>query len=330
MIACPSRTPCPVSAPSIPVPCESTHERDTDSFHRSLPPLPGELEGPFRVQRPERPLQALRPEVPRLSPDFPLTPGSSDYTAAAVNLPGTGSDRLTVNCPNCGTGLSVRRAYAGQNVRCGQCGQKFPVSLPESMPGRASSRIIFSQLYNTLAEGPSGEPSTPSDQPGRRVGGTARGDQRRTRPVAGRAGAPASGPEAFEGEREQGRAEQDRLDADLTRVREKRNQLRAERDRIYEDCVAIQKERDSLRAELEQLRADLTLVESEREDYRRDSQKLGAELDSIREALGPTSPGEVGTSGTSTRPSSPKPTTYAGNCKPSSPSCPRAGSLPRP
>ena len=95
-----------------------------------------------------------------LSPDFPLTPGSSDYSAAAVSVPGSGSDRLAVNCPNCGTGLSVRRAYAGQHVRCGQCGQKFPVSLPGDA-GASVESDLFSQLYSTLAEPRSGEASTP-------------------------------------------------------------------------------------------------------------------------------------------------------------------------
>ena len=133
-----------------------------------------------------------------LSPDFPLTPGSSDYSAAAVSVPGSGSDRLAVNCPNCGTGLSVRRAYAGQHVRCGQCGQKFPVS----RSGRCRGERRVGSLQSALQH-PRGTSVRrgidPSDRPGGRVRGTARGDQRRTRSVAGRAGAPASGPKDVRG-----------------------------------------------------------------------------------------------------------------------------------
>ena len=133
-----------------------------------------------------------------LLPDFPLTPGSSDYSAAAVSVPGSGSDRMTVNCPNCRAGLSVapgvrRTARPLRAVRT-------------EVPGIGSRRCRGERRGGSLQpalQHPRGTSVRrgidPSDRPGGRVRGTARGDQRRTRSVAGRAGAPASGPKDIRG-----------------------------------------------------------------------------------------------------------------------------------
>ena len=125
----------PVSAPSIASPAEGHHERDTDPFHRGVPPLLDDLEVPAGYSGQNVRLQALRQEIPPLAPDFPMTPGSSEFAAGGVGLPAADADRISLNCPQCGAGLNVRKAYAGQNVRCGQCGQKFPVP-SRKPPGR--------------------------------------------------------------------------------------------------------------------------------------------------------------------------------------------------
>ena len=280
------------------------------------------------------PLQALRPEIPRALTRPSATPGSSDYSTAAVNVPGTGSDRLAVNCPNCGTGLSMRRAYAGQNVRCGQCGQKFPVS-PAGEPGAGVESDIFSQLYNALAEGPSGDPSAHPTSQGaisEEQFAAISGERDELR----RGGALRQEQRASEGEREQIRAERDRLDADLARVRGKRDKLRAERDRIYGDCVAIEKERDSLRAELEPLRAELSRSTAPSCTSKPNGRISGgiprsSEPNWIRSGKpwDRPAPSRSALSGTSTPRSNPKPRSYAGRFKPSSPSCPLAGGSPR-
>lgn len=51
---------------------------------------------------------------------------SGDYTAPPVSNPRT-EERLEIFCPECAAGLSVRKVYIGQHVRCRKCNHKFMV-----------------------------------------------------------------------------------------------------------------------------------------------------------------------------------------------------------
>lgn len=219
-----------------------------------------------------------------LSPDFPSGSGSgsSDRPAASIGPRDTAPERMAVSCPHCSTYLSVRRAYAGQNVRCGRCGEKFSVPQPSEPPGESGSVTIpsaarsesdiLSQLYAFLASEASGGPSP-----------------------TGQGGTPEEQFAAILDERERLRAELERQRRQHKALGEERERIRAERDRLTEDCAAIEKDRDSLRVTLDQLRGEMDRIGAEREDARQESHRLAAELAEIRDALGPTRPGEVGT-----------------------------------
>lgn len=54
---------------------------------------------------------------------------SGDYTAPPVAAP-PDEERLEIFCPECAAGLSVRKVYVGQYVRCRKCNYKFVVRSP--------------------------------------------------------------------------------------------------------------------------------------------------------------------------------------------------------
>jgi len=90
------------------------------------------------------------------APDHATTPSSEEYTTGPVTAPGSDPERIDVVCPICSTALSVRRAYAGQHVRCQKCEHKFLVQKIEELPvqigqprsnaGRSASRSARIEL----------------------------------------------------------------------------------------------------------------------------------------------------------------------------------------
>jgi len=83
------------------------------------------------------------------------------------------------------------------------------------------------------------------------------------------------------------------LKADHESLRRERDRIVAELGTLREDRNAIQSERDSIQAQLEQLRGELDQLGSEQDQERQEHQRQGAELATIREALGPFTPGEI-------------------------------------
>ena len=60
----------------------------------------------------------------------PSSSSSDDLPAPNADPPAASTDRIVVLCPNCRTGLSVRRVYIGASVKCKQCAHVFPVADP--------------------------------------------------------------------------------------------------------------------------------------------------------------------------------------------------------
>jgi predicted Zn finger-like uncharacterized protein len=195
-----------------------------------------------------------------------MTPGSGE-AAGAASPPPAGADRLALDCPHCGLALRVRREYAGRQVRCGKCGQKFTVPRAAEPAASAGGRAgapasgpepdLFDQLYAAQDEArsvvPPPRPMDAAEEQLAALGG-----------------------------------ECDRLRVELELLRREQESSESEREPIRAD-------RDALRAEVDRLRGKLARSESGREGDREAARKLAAELAAIRDALGPISPAEVGT-----------------------------------
>src|SRR5271157_2488558 len=191
-----------------------------------------------------------------LAPDFPLTP-SLDASAAAVLIVNSTSsevDRMTVVCPSCSAALRVRSIYAGRYVRCGQCEKKFLVPSVVQAPGQANLTSIDANLLNQL-------------------------------------NGKLEHPHADLQPREAARAVSE---SELGTVRGVLGRILAEFGTLQEDRVRIRMESDTIRARFKRLRDKYELLKSERDNDRSEHQRLGAELATIREALGASTPDDIG------------------------------------
>ena len=96
-----------------------------------------------------------------IAPDFPEPARSEKESAGPLLLDDDESDRFNVNCPTCTATLSVRRAYAGQYVRCRKCNSNFLVpniiEAPKPERPKSAEPDLFDQLYKDIEETPSGE-----------------------------------------------------------------------------------------------------------------------------------------------------------------------------
>ncbi len=191
-----------------------------------------------------------------LAPDFPSAP-SHDESAPAVLMVNSISsevDRMSVVCPSCSVSLRVRSIYAGQYVRCAYCEEKFLVPSVVQAQRQANLRSIDANLLNQL----NGklEHTYADPQP-----------------------------------REAARAVSE---SELETVRGELGRILADLGTLQEDRVRIRMERNTIRARFKKLRGKYELLESERESDRSEHQRLGAELATIREALGASTPEDIG------------------------------------
>ena len=191
-----------------------------------------------------------------LAPDFPPAPSLDESAAAAliVNLISSEVDRMSVVCPSCSASLKVQSIYAGRYVRCGQCEKKFLVPSVVQAQRQANLTSIDANLLNQL----NGEFEHFHADPQPREAARA----------------------VSESEREAVRGMLGRILADFGTLHEVRN--------------AIQSQRDSIQAQLEQLRGELDRLGSEHDQERQEHHRQGAELATIREALGASTPEDIG------------------------------------
>jgi len=84
------------------------------------------------------------------------------------------------------------------------------------------------------------------------------------------------------------------LKGDHESLRRERDRIVAELGTLREDRNAMQSERDSIQAQLEQLGGELDRLRSEQDQERQEHHRRGAELATIREALGASTPEDIG------------------------------------
>ena len=84
------------------------------------------------------------------------------------------------------------------------------------------------------------------------------------------------------------------MKAEHESLRRERDRIVAELGTLREDRNAMQSERDSIQALLEQLRGELDRLRSEQDQERQEHHRQGAELATIREALGASTPEDIG------------------------------------
>ena len=200
-----------------------------------------------------------------LAPDFPPAP-SHDESAAAVLMVNSISsevdrmsvssevDRMSVVCPSCSASLRVRSIYAGRYVRCGQCEKKFLVPSVVQAQRQANLRSIDANLLNQL----NGKlEHTHADlQPREAARAVSEGELETARGVLG--------------------------------------QMLADFGTLQQDRVRIRMERNTIRAQFKRLWGKYELLKSKRDNDRSEHQRLGAELATIREALGASTPEDIG------------------------------------
>ena len=154
-----------------------------------------------------------------IAPDFPEPARSEKESAGPLLLDDDESDRFNVNCPTCTATLSVRRAYAGQYVRCRKCNSNFLVpniiEAPKPERPKSAEPDLFDQLYKDIEETPSGEQA-----------------------------ASEPGPAAALPEKE------------LAAIAEQVNQLLSELESLREERDRIESERISALAQIDELRAE--------------------------------------------------------------------------
>src|SRR5208283_2087470 len=191
-----------------------------------------------------------------LAPDFPPAP-SFDQSAAAVlivNSTSSEADRVSVVCPSCSASLSVRSIYAGRYVRCGQCEKKFLIPSVVQGPRQANLTSIDANLLNQL----NGKLEHPHAdlQPGEAARAVSQSELETVRGVLGR--------------------------------------FLAEFGTLQRDRVRIRMERNTIRDRFEKLRGKYELLKSERDNDLSEHQRLGAEYATISEALGASTPDDIG------------------------------------
>ena len=191
-----------------------------------------------------------------LAPDSPPAP-SLDESAAAVSIVNSISsevDRMPVVCPSCSASLRVRSIYAGHYVRCGQCEKKFLVPSVVQAQRQANLTSIDANLLNQL----NGklEHSHADPQPREAAWAVSEGDLETVRGVLSR--------------------------------------ILADFGTLQEDRVRIRMERNTIRAQFKRLRDKYELLKSERDNDRSEHQRLGAEYATISEALGASTPEDIG------------------------------------
>ncbi len=84
------------------------------------------------------------------------------------------------------------------------------------------------------------------------------------------------------------------LKAEHESLRRERDRIVAELGALRDDHNAMQSQRDSIQAQHEQIRGELDRLGSEHDQERQEHQRLGAELATIREALGASTPEDIG------------------------------------
>jgi chromosome segregation ATPase len=84
------------------------------------------------------------------------------------------------------------------------------------------------------------------------------------------------------------------LKGDHESLRRERDRIVAELGTLREDRNAMQSERDSIQALLEQLGGELDRLRSEQDRERQEHHRRGAELATLREALGASTPDDIG------------------------------------
>ncbi|MGA7497359.1 MAG: hypothetical protein WBX00_11580 [Isosphaeraceae bacterium] len=191
-----------------------------------------------------------------LAPDFPPAP-SHDESAAAVLMVNSISsevDRMSVVCPGCSASLRVRSIYAGRYVRCAHCEEKFLVPSVVQAQRQANLTSVDANLLNQLN---------------------------------GKLEHPHADPQPREAARAVSESEPET-------VREVLSRMLADFGTLQEDRVRIRMERNTIRAQLKKLRGKYELLKSERDNDRSEHQRLGAELATIREALGASTPEDIG------------------------------------
>jgi chromosome segregation ATPase/uncharacterized protein YbaR (Trm112 family) len=202
---------------------------------------------------------AIDASEPSSSSSFNLPAPTPDPPAAA--------DRIAVLCPNCRTGLSVRRVYIGASVKCKHCEHIFPVSDP------APVLSVPSDATNASPQRPD-EPAPAIQQAPEPLPPGA--DQE----LAARHG-------ALLAERDSLKAELDRASAERDQLHTERESLKAVCDRDSAALAAAQAEVDSVRASLKNVApAEVGDLVDERERsraeigrYRDDLNQMTADLE---------------------------------------------------
>jgi predicted Zn finger-like uncharacterized protein len=182
-----------------------------------------------------------------LSPDLPssTTPSSHEHSTSPLGVPVPDPERITAVCPHCSAALSVRKAYAGQYVRCKKCDQKFLVPNviePRTEPPgiaepSAASDDLFDQLYRELDRL---EPTGPEPQDNAAA-------EEAPSPAAA-AALPAEGSPA-------GQPDTELLDR-LAAVESTRDAALAELEQLLDDHGRLRQQLEHQQAELERLRAE--------------------------------------------------------------------------
>ena len=188
-------------------------------------------------------------------PDHPMTPGSDEFLAAALNIAGPEADRFDVICPECSTHLRIRSTLAGQHVRCKQCNQKFLVPKVEEIPAPIGQAGEESPLADPL-----------------------HGQPEHARSAAAEPRMALQPPES---------------DGELKVVRGENENLLARLAALEQNLAEVQAERESLRVQFEQIGGDHHQLQSKHEEYRQTHHRVRDELASIRDALGEFSPAEI-------------------------------------
>src|SRR5208283_47874 len=157
-------------------------------------------------------------------------------------------------CPSCSASLRVRSIYAGRYVRCGQCEKKFLVPSVVQAPGQANLTSIEANLLNQLN---------------------------------GKLEHPHADPQPREAARAVSESE-------LETVRGVLGRILADFGTLQQDRVRIRMERNTIRDRFKKLRGKYELLKSERDNDRSEHQRLGAEYATISEALGASTPDDIG------------------------------------
>ena len=206
-----------------------------------------------------------------IAPDFPEPARSEKESAGPLLLDDDESDRFNVNCPTCTATLSVRRAYAGQYVRCRKCNSNFLVpniiEAPKPERPKSAEPDLFDQLYKDIEETPSGEQAASEPGPAAAL------PEKELAAIAEQV-------DQLLSELESLREERDRIESERISALAQIDELRAERDRQSAELATLQQQAGESPStdELQTLRVEHEAREAETERLRAQVQTLEQEL----------------------------------------------------